>query len=203
MKTQIITAFAALVLSAGITATTYAAPATKENNATVLNDIKNISEIEVRGNVELYISNGDTDQVKVYNKYYSENALVQGTNGLLRITSYQTEKLVVWVSARDIRRISAYDNTEVKSFGDLSGIEFSVDLHNNATAKLNVNAFALNISVDGDAKANLAGRADQYALKYNHLSNVSYNGFDAGRSTTVQTGIAAQVKTNRDELTDL
>ncbi|HEY5391886.1 MAG TPA: hypothetical protein VIJ57_07220 [Hanamia sp.] len=85
MKTQIITLFTALVLSAGIAKTTYAATAKKEN-ATVLTGVAAISKIEVHGNVEVYISDGATDQVKVYNKYYAESALVQSANGVLRIT---------------------------------------------------------------------------------------------------------------------
>jgi hypothetical protein len=112
MKTQIITLLTVLALGAGTAATTYAAPV-KSGNAVVLTDVNDINQIEIRGNVELYISNGSTDQVKVYNKYYSENALVQSKSGLLRIANYTHEKLVVWVSAKDLRSVSAYDNSEV------------------------------------------------------------------------------------------
>jgi hypothetical protein len=203
MKTQIITIFAALVLSAGVAATTYAKPVVKNGNVTVLNDISVINKIEVRGNVELYISNGETDQVKVYNKYYAESALVQDKNGVLRITSYNTEKLVVWVSANDIRTISAYDNSEVKSFGDFSAIDFSVDLHDTASAKLNIDAFNASIVVADQARATLSGRVDQYDVKYSHIANVSYTGFEAVHSTAAQTGIVAAVKVNRDEFAGL
>jgi hypothetical protein len=69
MKTQIITIFAVLVVALGVTNSTYAATAKNaDNNYTVLTDISAINKIEVHGNVELYISDGTTDQVKVYNK---------------------------------------------------------------------------------------------------------------------------------------
>src|ERR1700761_7247060 len=126
MKTQIITIVAALVLSVGATTTTFAAPA-KHNVVTTLREVSPISKIEVRGNVELYISDGAADEVKVYNKYYSESARVQTVNGVLQIASYRAEKLVVWVTAADLRSVSAYDNAAVKSFGTLSKIEFAVD----------------------------------------------------------------------------
>ena len=64
MKTTILTIFTALVLSAGIAKTTNAAPA-KNENVTVLTGISAINKIEVYGNVELYISDGNRDQVKV------------------------------------------------------------------------------------------------------------------------------------------
>ena len=105
----------------------------KTEVSTVLNNISKISKIEVRGNVELYISDSETDQVKVYNKYYEQSALVQSQNGVLRITSYADQKLVVWIKAADLRAITAYDNAEVRSFGKLSAIELEVNLHNNAS----------------------------------------------------------------------
>jgi hypothetical protein len=174
MKTQIITLLTAIVLT----------------------DVTNINQIEIRGNVELYISNGSSDEVKVYNKYYSESALVQGKDGILRITSYNQEKLVVWVSAKDLRSVSAYDNSEVKSFGDFSGIDFSIDLHNNATAKLNLDTFNANITVADRATANLSGRVDKYNLKYTQVANVTYGEFQTGHSSVVRTGVVEAMVTN-------
>src|SRR6185437_103131 len=137
MKFKILSVIAVSVAALGISKSTYAAPAAGAK-FTVVSEISNINKIEIHGNVELSVSDGSTDQVKVYNHYYSESALVQSKNGVLRITSYMPEKLVVWVTANDLRAISAYDNAEIKSFGKLSKIELDVDLHNNASAKLNL-----------------------------------------------------------------
>jgi hypothetical protein len=202
MKTQIITLFTALVLSTGIAATSYAAT-TKNENVTVLTDISAINKIEVRGNVQLYISDGNADQVKVYNKYYAESALVQSRNGVLSIASYTAEKLVVWVTAADLRSVSVYDNAEVKSFGNFSGIELAVDLHNNATAKLNLDAFEANVTVADHAKATLSGRVNQFDLKYNHAENVSSANLEAGSATMSQTVVAAPAKPVVDEFAGL
>ena len=180
MKTAILTIFSALVLTAGIANTTNAATAKNDDNTyTVLTGISAINKIEVHGNVELYVSDASADQVKVYNKYYSESALVQSTNGVLRISSYKTEKLVVWVSANDLRSISAYDNAEVKSFGNISKIEFDVDLHDNANAKLNLDTFNASVTVKDNAKADLSGSANQLNLYRDIESNVKSNNFSA------------------------
>ena len=171
MKTRILTLIALVILTVGITKTVSAATL---NSAvvTTLTDISTINKIEVHGNVEVYVSNGAKDQVKVYNKYYSESALVQSINGVLRISSYTTEKLVVWVTANDLRSITAYDNSEVKSFGELSGIELSVNLHNNATAKLDINSFNASITVADHAKADFTGTAENFELNHNLASTV-------------------------------
>src|ERR1700712_2341312 len=109
MKTAILTIFTALTLVTGIANTTQAATAkTGDKTYTVLTDVSAINKIEVHGNVELFVSDASTDQVKVYNKYYSESAMVQNKNGVLRIASYKNERLVVWVSANDLRSIAAY-----------------------------------------------------------------------------------------------
>jgi hypothetical protein len=203
MKTQIITLFTALVLVAGIATTSTAAATANNGTYTVLTDVSAINKIEVRGNVQLYISDGATDQVKVYNKYYSESALVQSKNGVLRIASYNTEKLVVWVTAKDLSSISAYDNAAVSSFGDLSKIEFSVDLHNNASAKLNLDAFSANLTVSEQAKANLSGRADEYTLKYSNAANVDQSGFEAANTSKTLTTTVVTKKPVTSDLDDL
>jgi hypothetical protein len=179
MKTKIFSAITMLVVILGLTKTTSAATINDDNNYTVLNNISAINKIEVHGNVELYVSDASSDQVKVYNKYYSESALVQNSNGVLRISSYTAEKLVVWVSANDLRSISAYDNAEVKSFGKISKIEFNVDLHDNAEARLNMDAFNADVTVKDNARADLNGSANQLNLNRDIESNVKRNNFTA------------------------
>ena len=193
MKTTIATIFAALVLSTGIATTTFAATA-KTENVTVLNNISAINKIEVYGNVELYVSDGPADEVKVYNQYYAESALVQNTNGVLRISSYKNEKLVVWVTAADLRAISAYDNSEVQSFGDISKIEFSVDLHNNASAKLILDAYCTNVTVNDRAAATLTGSTTQFNLKHNYAASVNQVNFKAEHLSENKMNFATEVK---------
>jgi hypothetical protein len=193
MKTKITAIITMFIVVLGIANLTYAAPI---NNATVtvLTGISAINKIEVHGNVELFISDGNADQVKVYNKYYSESALVQSTNGVLRITSYDTEKLVVWVTANDLRSITAYDNSEVRSFGDLSKIEFNVDLHNNASAKLSLEAYNASVTVNDHAKADLSGNANDFTLSHNVASSVNNFNFSAIHYTENKINFPAEDK---------
>jgi hypothetical protein len=200
MKTKILSIILLLVAISGLSQSTYAVTVNSADY-TVLNDIKAINKIEVRGNVELFISDSSVEQVKVYNKYYSENALVQYKNGTLRITSYNAEKLIVWVSTADLRSVSAYDNAEVKSFGTLSKIEFNVELHNNASAKLNLDAYSANITLTDHAKAELSGTATEFALSAHASSTVVKNDFIAEHFTDNKVNTTAAAK--NDELTIL
>lgn len=202
MKTKIVTIFTVLAVVLGIANSTYAATA-KNEAVTVLTDVSAINKIEVYGNVELYVSDGSADQVKVYNHYYGESALIQSKNGVLRISSYKAQKLVVWVTANDLRSIAAYDNAEVKSFGNLSKIEFNIDLHNNASAKLNLDAFSATVTVSDQAKANLSGRADEYKLKYTNAENVNQADFVSLHASKTQTTTAAVIKDELDQLANL
>ncbi|MBE9586801.1 DUF2807 domain-containing protein [Mucilaginibacter sp. JRF] len=173
MKTTIITIATICSLAFG-SVNSAKADNINDNAVTVLNDVKSISKIEVRGNVELYVSNSVNDRVKVYNRYYTESALVQNTNGVLRISSYTAKKLVVWVSANDLRSIAAFDNATVKSFGTLSAINLDVQLNNNAAAQLNIESYSANIKVNDNAKADLTGNVTDYALNYGRSTSVNY-----------------------------
>ena len=190
MKTKILTIVALVTLALVTTETTYAT--TVNNNSeevsTILKNVSNINKIEIHGNVEVYVSDGTADQVKVYNKYYEESALIQSKDGVLRISSYKAEKLVVWVTAADLRNISAYDNAAVKSFGNLSKIELDVNLYNAASAELSLDAYKTNVTVSDNAKATLTGSVNDYNLKYTEAANVNHKEFMATNSTTTQTG---------------
>jgi hypothetical protein len=204
MKTRILSFVTIAAIVLGISNTTIAA--TKDSAAknsevsTVLTDVRKINKIEIHGNVELFVSDGSSDQVKVYNRYYAESALVQNQNGTLRISSYSADKLVVWVTANQLNAITAYDNSEVKSFGKLSSIEMDVNLHDNSYAKLDLDGYSANITLNNRAKADLAGTVNQCNLKYSRSTTVNSTNFAAERITKTIDGIT---KSSNEELVAL
>ena len=196
MKTQFLTIATIFTLALGTVSSTYASVKTdKDENSTILKDVNHINKIEIHGNVELYVSDGTADQVKVYNKYYKENALVQSRDGVLRISSYTDQKLVVWVTANDLRAITAYDNAEIKSFGSLSKINLDVTLNNTASAKLNLDAYKANITVNDRAKADLAGNVTDYNLVQEQSASVNHTNLVAENVSNKTNPVAVQPKT--------
>ena len=194
MKTKILSFVALAAIVLGIGNNTFAATkndsAAKNNEvSTVVPNVSKINKIEVRGNVELFVTDDENDQVKVYNRYYAESALVQSQKGVLRITSYSAQKLVVWVKASQLSSITAYDNAEVKSFGKLSPIEMEVTLHDNAYAKLDVDGYSVNVTLNNRAKADLTGNATQCNLKYDRSATLNSTNFAAEHMVRTVDGI--------------
>jgi len=199
MKTTILSIATVLLIIFSISTSGFAA--SKATGAqTVLNDVANISQIEVHGNVELFVSTGETENVKVYDSYYSQNALVQEQDGVLRISSFKAEKLVVWVTVNQLQSISAYDNAEVKSFGKLSTIDFSLNLNNNATAKLDLDVSDATIALNGNAKASLSGYADESYIELSQAAKVNTAKFAATVHVKKHTPIVMAAQVDADEL---
>jgi len=178
MKKSITTIAIALAAVFGISQSSFAATHSTEE-ATTLAEVTKINKIEIHGNVELFVSDASADQVKVYNQYYANNALVQDQNGVLRITSYASQKLVVWVSVSDLRKLSVYDNAEVKSFGKLSAIELDVKLYNNAKATLDLDSYSATISLNDRAKADLTGTVTTGIIRYDKSSYLNVTNLSA------------------------
>ncbi|HJP63978.1 MAG TPA: DUF2807 domain-containing protein [Mucilaginibacter sp.] len=200
MKTKIFSLIAVAAIALGIGNQALADgkndSVAKNNNevSTVLTNVSKINKIEVRGNVELYVSDGEADQVKVYNKYYEQSALVQSQNGVLRISSYAGQKLVVWVKSTDLRAITAYDNAEVRSFGKLSPLDLTVTLNDNAYGKLRVEGYGMNVILKGRAKADLAGNVEEGTLRYNRSATMNSTEFAAAHLVRTIDGVTENRK---------
>ena len=195
MKTKILSIIMLVAALTGFTTNTKAAVAAN-SNYTVLTDIKAINSIEVRGNVELFISDNAGEQVTVYNKYYAQNALVQSKNGTLRISSYTGEKLIVWVNSQSLRSVSAFDNAEVRSFGNVAKVDFRIDLHNNAMAKLKFDSHIVRVTMRDNATAQFSGNIEIFGMDRNTSSIVESNGLTVGSNVEnkiIQTGKAILV----------
>ena len=194
MKNQFLTIATIFTLALGTVTTAFAS--VSDNNSdevsTTLTNVSKINKIELHGNVELFVSDGTADQVKVYNKYYSESALVQSQNGTLRISSYTDKKLVVWVTAADLQSIVANDNSTVKSFGTLDKLDLDVTLNNTSSADLDLEAYKANINVNDRAKANISGNVNDYNLTQDQSATVNHSNLAAvNRSKTVTNKVVA------------
>jgi hypothetical protein len=199
MKTKILSIVTILFIVFSVSSKTFAA-GNNSDNSTMLTNVNKISQIEVHGNVELYVTSGETDKVKVYDNYYNHNALVQEQDGVLRISSYKDKKLVVWVTVNDLRGISAYDNVIVKSFGKFSSLDFSLNLNNNAKANFDMDCDNVNIAVNDNAKANISGTATQSYMVVNQSATVNTTKFTAEQSIQKHIVPVVAAKRSLDEL---
>ena len=174
IKTLFATAFAAILLSSSAFAA-----GVRDNNFTQLNDVKNYNNINVSGNVELILVQSPVESVKVYDNYYSNNALVQQKNNELFISSYEKETLTVVVYVNNLTGLTASDNARVSTFGKLNLLSLNVKLKNNATATLNVNAVTLNSNVSGTSNLVLEGSANDLNAKIEQVAVMNMDKFTA------------------------
>jgi hypothetical protein len=152
-----------------------------ENNKTltVLNEKTPIHKIFAKGNVQVFISQGDVQDIKVGNNYYAENALTQVEDGTLRISSFEKEKLTVWVTVKDLRSVEAYDHALVYSLNQFRAIDFKVTLGNQAVAVLDIQAFDLTSEISDSSQLKLKGFSEFHQVIAHDASNADITKFIA------------------------
>lgn len=183
MKTSIKNLFAVALASLLLTSSSFAATPIKPNQVTVLNQVKNISKIEVKGNVEVILVQAPVESVKVYDSYYAKNALVQQQNGVLRISSFQKETLTVAVYVRNLASIEAADNASVTTLGKVNFLSLDVVLTGKAKADLNASTVSLTTVVKDNATLNLSGYTTDLHASMGANANLNLAQFKADCSS--------------------
>ena len=195
MKTSIKTLFAAVLTLVVLTSSAFASSDVKSNNFTVLNQVKNITKLEVKGNVDVILVQASTESVKVNDSYYSKNALVQEKDGVLRISSFEKERLTVTVYVRNLASIEAADNATVKTFGKMSFLSLDVILKDKATANIDATTINLYTSIKDNASLILSGATTEHYAILGSQAKMSMEQFTAD-STTVNTIAPVYAKVN-------
>jgi len=202
---KILTIIALTVATLGTVNFAHAAT-TNIDEVTVLNNIGTFNKIEVHGNVQLVVANGAKNSVEMNNNYYAENAMVQTEEGTLKIASYTTKTLIVYVTVNDVRAITAYDNASVKTDGRFSALSLDVTLNNYASANLNLDSYVANITANDNAKADLTGNVTDYSLNYAQATTINRSALLADNTSeklVVPTYISVKhTEVSADEIAD-
>ncbi len=181
IKNLISTVFATVVLTTSAFASTDDQKNT--NVVTVLNHVKNINKLVVNGNVEVFLIQAPTESVKVYDSYYSKNALVQQEEGVLRISSFQKETLKVAVYVNNLSSIQASGTASVKTFGKVSFLSLDIILKDKASADITANTISLFTSVKDSASLSLSGYTEDHTALLGSVAKMSMNQFAAVSSS--------------------
>ncbi|MBC7614770.1 MAG: DUF2807 domain-containing protein [Pedobacter sp.] len=182
MKTSIKNLIASLLTTVVLTSSAFAS-SDEPKTMTVLNQVKNISKLVISGNVEVFLIQAPIESVKVYDSYYSKNALVQQEQGVLRISSFQKETLKVAVYVNNLSSIQASDNATVKTFGKVSFLSLDVILKDKASAYIEANTVSLYTSVKDSASLTLSGATEDHTAVLGSVAKISMNQFTASSSS--------------------
>jgi len=193
MKTSIKNLIASVVTTVVVTSSAFASTDEQKNanTVTVLSQVKNINKLVVSGNVEVFLIQATTESVKVYDSYYSKNALVQQEEGVLRISSFEKETLKVAVYVNNISSIQASDNAAIKTFGKVSFLSLDVILKDKASADLDTRTVTLYTSVKDNASITLSGSTEDHTAVLGSVAKMNMNQFAAVNSSV--SSIAAPV----------
>lgn len=185
MKTSIKTLIALTITTVALTLSTVNVKAAEPNQVTVLTEVKKVNKITVSGNVELILVQSADESVKVYDSYFSKNALVQQKDGELRVSSFNKEALTVVVYVSNLSSISASDNSTIKTFGKFNTLSLDVNLKDKATAVLNTNTVNLFANLNGQSNLSLTGTTLEYNAIMGSVATVSMSQFTAS-TTNIQ-----------------
>jgi hypothetical protein len=183
MKTLTKTLFALLVASVTLTSAVSAKTIDVDNNVTTLTSVKNISKIVVSGNVNLILIQDNKESVKVYDKYYSKNAMVQQQGGTLRICSFENKPLSVVVFVNNLSSIEASNQSRVRTEGRFQLLNLEVKLSDRATADINANTVSLFTSVKDASDLKIAGTTDSHIILMGDLANLTMDQFAANETS--------------------
>lgn len=207
MKTSIKNLIAGVLTTVVLTGTAFAST-TEPNNTnvvTVLNQVKNINKLVVNGNVEVFLIQAPTESVKVYDSYYSKNALVQEEQGVLRISSFEKQTLKVAVYVNNLSTIQVSDNASVKTFGKVNFLSLDVILKDKASADITANTISLFTSVKDSANLSLSGNTEDHTAVLGSVATMNMNQFVAANSSvsSISNPVIANKKQAKQSLESL
>ena len=182
MKTSIKTLIALTITTLALTLSAASVKAANPNQVTILTEVKKVDKISVAGNVELILVQSADESVKVYDSYFSKNALVQQKDGELRISSFNKEVLTVVVYVKNLSSITASGNSTIKTAGKFNTLSLEVTLKDKATAVLNTNTVDLYANLNGQSNLSLTGTTFTYNAIISSVAAVNMSQFTA--STT-------------------
>lgn len=161
---------------------------------TEFKDVKHINKIVVMGNVEVFITQGTEENLKVYDNYYSKNALVQWEAGELRISSFENKKLSVSITVNNLSSIEASGDAIVRTMDEISAIDLNIQLKDNATAQIEAKAVNISSSLAGGSKLELSGESENQHLALSGGVQYEATRFTApNRSMVIAEGAVASI----------
>ena len=197
MKSSISRMLALIVLAfvvIFISSSKKARAADKNILVTEFKDVKHINKLVLIGNVDVYLTQGNEENLKVYDNYYKKNALVQWENGELRITSFDKERLAVTITVSNLSVIEASGNVNIRSMSELSSVDLDIQLKNNASAQIEAQAVNISSSLQDQSKLVLSGESENQHIALNGTAEYEATRFiSPNRSMTIADGAVASI----------
>ena len=183
MKTSIKNLFVAALTIIALSSVVTVSNASENNlSYTSLTQVKNISKIVVSGNVKLILIQDSKEQVEVYDRYYSNNALVQQQGPELRISSFTKDPLTVVAHINNLSAIEVSNTSSVMTSGKFNLLNLSIVLKDQASASIYANTVNLNTIAGDETSLSLEGTTENHMAVLGNQAKLKMGDFAAGDS---------------------
>jgi hypothetical protein len=156
---------------------TMASPQPGSLNKSELPGNPKINELEVRGNVQVYLSIGNEENIAMDENQSMKGIKILKENQVLKISSNSPKIQVVWLRLTNLNKISVFDHSAVNSFGKISVLDINVNLYNQAMANLDMNTFNADFVIKDQARAELKGFGEMVIFRRDCTAEIKYQDF--------------------------
>ena len=184
MKTSIKTLFATALTVIALTSSAFSSFAHDgEKNQKVAATAMNINMVTIKGDVDVYLVKSDKEDIKIISSSVEDPAVrIEKKGPKLFITGAENERVTMYVYVKDLRRIEAWNTSNVKTQGAFDLNALQVLLHDNAKANLNVNTKSLYTVIKDEASLKLSGKTDTHDVSRSEYATLKMHKFNAGRT---------------------
>mgnify|MGYP003296342079 CR=1 FL=1 len=153
--------------------------------------VKDIYKIVVKGNVDLYITQGDEESLKVYD---GNPADVKLENGILSISSSRNQRLAVSVTVINLSTIEASGTSRVRTMNEISTVNLDLQFNDQADGQIEAKAISISSLLSDQAKLELSGESESQHLGLSGAAQYEASRFTAqNRSIVVSQGAVASI----------
>ena len=138
------------------------------------NEYKNIRDIKVSGNADVYLVQGLVESVKISDQV--SDAVVAFKDGKLNIENYSKNKATIFIYVTQLKNFEAEGAINIYSVNKINSLDLNFNLKGTSTAKVDVNTLNLDSKLSDASNLLLTGFSENFNTKINDASKVNIAG---------------------------
>lgn len=142
------------------------------------------NKIVVSGDVTVVISQNTKEHILADRAYDKTKISIKKRGYTLLVSSADPEPITIYISVKDLQRISASGNALVRTTGNLNVQHLQVFLKEKAKAQVKANTESMYTYITGNAELKISGSTQQHFITKDNISKLNIAGFTAAKITT-------------------
>ena len=196
LKTLVASAMTAIVLSATVFSSIAAEKVVPIEKVSAKEDIK---KVIVQGNTKVFLVQSNSEWVSVEEGDMDKISVKQMGN-TLTVSSAEEKPVTVTVYVKDLYRISALNNADVRTVGTFNLAYLQVILRDHAVAHIKAKAESMYTDMDGEANLVLAGATENHVIKNSGIGSLKTEKLAAFRTENLPAESRLAINTARGKV---